>query len=537
MPDIDLNHLTLKQKIGQMMLVGFPSAKIDAHLSELLDSYDAGNIILFSRNIENRDSLVLLVDSIQKRMIENTGIPAFLAVDQEGGMVTRLKKECTFLPGNMAFAASGTEMTYRAGQIAGTELRALGINLNLAPVLDVNNNPSNPGIGVRSYSDDPAKVAEYGSAYIKGLQENGVAASAKHFPGKGDCEVDAHIGLPLIAHSVERLESVELLPFCCAIEAGVDAIMVSHVLFPALESERLPATLSSKIQTELLKTKMGFEGIRITDCLEMGAIADHYGTVNAAVQAVMAGADMICVCHTLETQKRCMEAIGENVLSGRIPMARIDEAVTRILRVKSKYGLFEQPLHDKEKTDMMVGCNEHKAFAEMISRKSITLVKDKEGLLPVMQGEKILALSPEAVILTGVEDDGKTTAFCECVKAKLGGDSLIIPVNPDADQVTAAARRTGDYDKVIIGTYNAMFNPGQAALVNEVMKYNQNVIAVSLRVPYDLSKYPRVPVYICAYEYTLLSVESVIHVLEGGHATGRLPVRLAFEDGSGGDGL
>lgn len=526
MQEVKPEDLTLEQKIGQMMLVGFPSAHIDAHFTELAEGCLAGNIILFTRNVEGREQLAALLDDIQKQVMKNTAVPAFTAVDQEGGMVARLRREATHLPGNMAFSASGAEATYRAGEITGIELRALGINMNLAPVLDVNNNPGNPGIGVRSYGDDPARVAAYGAAYIRGLQENGVIAAAKHFPGKGDCEVDAHIGLPSIEHGMERLEKVELLPFCHAIECGVGAIMTSHVLFPSIEKQRIPATMSESIQTDLLRRKMGFDGIRITDCMEMKAIADHFGTVEATVASIKAGADLVCVCHTLEVQKRCVEAVKKAVSDGVIPLQRIDAAVGRILSAKTRYGLFESCTPDMRKVRSVVGCAEHKQFARSISEKSITLVKDERGLLPVRRGERLMTISTEAVTLTGAEDSDRSETFCECVKKRLGGDSLTIPLEPGSDAIAGIAARTAGYDKVILATYNAMFNKGQAELVNKILQVNQNVIAVSLRVPYDIIRYSRVPAYICAYEYTALSVDSVIRVLEGGAAEGCLPVKI-----------
>lgn len=528
MQEVKRTALSLEQKIGQMMLVGFPSTQIDAHFRELVEGCFAGNIIIFTRNVEEREQLAHLLGEIQKQVLKSTSIPAFIAVDQEGGMVTRLRREATFLPGCMAFSAAGTGETYRAGEITGIELRALGINMNLAPVLDVNSNPGNPGIGVRSYGDDPARVAAYGAGYIKGLQANGVVAAAKHFPGKGDCEVDAHIGLPCITHGMERLQEVELLPFYRAIESGVDAIMVSHVLFPSIEKQHLPATMSEKVQTDLLQRKMGFDGIKITDCMEMKAIADHFGTVEATVASIKAGADLVCICHTLETQKRCIEAVKKAVKEGLIPEWRIDDAVGRILRIKARYGLFENCAPDMQKVRNVVGCAEHTRFARSISEKSITLVKDDRGLLPVTRDDRIITISTEAVMLTGAEDFSKDATFCECVKKHLGGDSLIIPVDPDPGVIADTAARTAGYDKVIIATYNAMFNKGQAELVNKILGINENVIAVSLRVPYDIIKYNNVAAYICAYEYTALSVNSVIKVLDGSAAEGRIPVNISY---------
>lgn len=522
---MDIKKLTLEQKIGQMIVAGFPSDNYDEHINELIEQYNIGNIILFARNVNGIENLAKLNSIIQENMLKNNGIPAFILIDQEGGMVTRIQKGATFFPGNMAFAAANGNETYSEGRIAGKELRELGINFNLAPVLDVNSNPVNPVIGVRSYSDDPVKVANYGVDYIRGLQSNGVIATAKHFPGMGDSDIDSHLDLPRISHDMARLEKIELFPFAEAIKNGVDAIMTAHVLFPAIEPEKLPVTLSYKVLTELLRKKMDFHGLIITDCMQMKAIDNYFGTVNAVVMAVKAGADLICISHSLELQIDSVKAIKEAVLKGDIPESRIDESVERILEMKKKYSVSDIPCPDMKKITSVVGCSEHLEFARSVSEKSITVVKDKKNLLPV-KTNNIITISTEPVLLTGADDQyKKRRAFCEVVKQKLGGEEFLIALNPDKEAISKIALKSKEADSIIIGTYNANLNKGQAELVKEIMKVNCNIIVVSLRNPYDILMFGDISTYICAYEYTPLSIDSVINVLTGQkEAVGKLPV-------------
>lgn len=519
--------MTIEEKIGQMIVAGFPSKQYDEHLDSLIKN-KIGNIILFTRNVGDKKALADLNNEIQQAMIKSIGIPAFIATDQEGGMVTRVSEGATFFPGNMAFGAAGSEdALLEEGKIMGEELRALGINLNLAPVLDVNNNSKNPVIGVRSYGDKPEKAARYGVNLIKGLQSNKVIATAKHFPGHGDTDVDSHLSLPLVPHAIKRLEDVELYPFIKAIENNIDAVMSAHVLFPAIEEEKLPATLSYKVLTGLLRNKLGFKGLIITDCMEMKAIADYFGTAKAAVMAVKAGADLVCVSHHLNLQLESFNAIKEAVLKGEIPESRIDESALRILSVKERYNLFNKPYADMDKVETKVGSIDHLKFAKAISEKSITLVKDERNLIPVKL-KNVMTISPEPIVLTGADDAiKKKVSFCEAAKEALGGEAYTISLNPSKEEINYLVNKAEDKELVIIGTYNASLNKGQADLVNEILKVNKNVIAAALRNPYDINMFNEVPCYICAYEYTSLSVESTVKVIWGKiDAEGVLPVEI-----------
>jgi len=513
---VDIKHMSLEQKIGQILMVGFPSDKYDDHIKELVEEYKIGNFILFSRNIKDKFQLADLNYEIQRNVIKHVGIPAFIGIDQEGGMVTRIHESTTFLPGNMAIAATGDpNNACRIGEISGKELRALGININFAPVLDVNSNPENPVIGVRSYSDNPEMVADFGIKYIEGLQKENVIATAKHFPGHGDTSVDSHLDLPVITHEKERLETTELKPFKKAIENGVDAIMSAHILFTAYENEKLPATLSYKILTELLRERMGFKGIILTDCMEMNAISKYFGTAKAAVMAIKAGADIVLISHTKELQIEAFNKIKAAVISGEISELRIDESVRRIIDIKKKYNILDDPYPNYKLVNEIVGCAYHRKVAEEISRNSLTLVKDEMNLIPI-RTKNILAISPESTIFSKIADKlTSNLSFAEAVVNKFGGDSMKIPVNPDESIINSILEKIEKYDLIIVGTYNANLNGGQVKLVNNILNKTKNVIVVALMNPYDILKFKDVSTYLCAYEYTQLSVNNIIECLNG----------------------
>ena len=258
MAKYNIDNLTLDEKIGQLLMFGFDALELNDHAIELIKEYHFGSIILFTRNVKTMKQLFDLNKNLQKLAMSSLKIPLFISIDQEGGMVTRLKSGGTYFPGAMTLSASNSsDNSYLCGKFMGKELVSLGFNMDLAPVLDVNNNPLNPVIGVRSFSDNPEVVSEYGIQFMKGLQEN-VIATAKHFPGHGDTNTDSHLSLPLISHGVERLDAVELYPFKKAIDNGIKAIMSSHINFPAYTEKGLPTTLSKKCLTGLLREKLGF---------------------------------------------------------------------------------------------------------------------------------------------------------------------------------------------------------------------------------------------------------------------------------------
>src|SRR5947209_4584979 len=321
-------------------MVGFWGSTPSHEIIDLIQRYHVGNILLFSRNVRDTRQVLELTQSLQTIAKEaGQRYPLLIAIDQENGLVQRLGEAATIFPGNMALGAIGSEeVAYQVAQATGHELKALGINMNLAPVVDVNNNPANPVVGVRSFGEDPQQVARLGTAMVKGYPAAGMLSCLKHFPGHGDTAVDSHLALPKIPYTLERLETLELVPFRGGIEAGAGSVMIAHVSFPALtEQNMLPATLSPAIVQGLLREKLGFSGVILSDCMEMRAISDTFGTERAAVTALQAGIDLVLVSHIYTRQRGSIEAILGAVEAHELSPQTIQQAAERVLRLKGRY--------------------------------------------------------------------------------------------------------------------------------------------------------------------------------------------------------
>lgn len=628
-----LGGMDLRDKLGQMLLGGFDGTKMTTEAMKLISAYRAGGIIYFSRNVSSPEQLAALTRELQEAASANGVPPLWVSIDQEGGMVARITEGVTLMPGQMAIAAAGSaEDAYRAAYVSGSELRRIGINLNYAPVLDVNNNPLNPVIGVRSFGESPEAAAEFGAAAVRGYQDAGVAATAKHFPGHGDTDVDSHLDLPTVPHDRARMDKVELVPFRRAFAEGVDAVMSAHIYFPALEKEKLPVTLSPAVLTGLLREELGFEGIITTDCMEMNAIAEHYGVAEASVLAVLAGADQILVSHRSDRQGAALAALEAAVHEGRIAEARIDDSVRRLLRMKWKRGILtresaarllgeaanaaggagafalqtaaeeactraehrqereEEQLGEgfepievesggtgigsaagepPDESELLRGSAEEAASgnaaeaaepveegqvvgdsrqepsadglaglrvpealdtARRISEASVTLVRNERKILP-LRPARTLAITCSANVTAFVDESIAGTRGLGRELAELGLD--VIDRVVDAGQVAAhgeallaeAARE--DVEQIVVGTYNAQFNPAQAELVRRLQALGRPLAVVALRDPYDLLAFPDVPAYAAVYESRPLALRSAAAALLGRIPfRGRLPVSV-----------
>ncbi|TLS50921.1 beta-N-acetylhexosaminidase [Paenibacillus antri] len=521
-----LSRMTLRDKIGQMLLVGFHGTDVPEELRSLITEGRIGGVILFARNVESPAQVARLTASLQRAAAEAGVPPLWISIDQEGGMVARLTEGVALMPGNMALGATDDpSLAYEAALVAGLELCALGINMNYAPVLDVNNNPANPVIGVRSYGESPERVAAFGAEAIRGYSASGVAATAKHFPGHGDTSVDSHLDLPLVGHDRERLDRVELAPFRRAIEAGVDLIMTAHVRFPAIEPNGLPATLSTAVLTGLLREELGFDGVITTDCMEMKAIADHYGTREAAVLTVAAGADQVLVSHTVELQRGALAAIEAAVADGRIPPERIEAAARRSLRLKAARGVLTASGAPAASFDE-VGSEAHLAVARDISERSVTLVRNERGALP-LQDARTLVVTVAAVAQTIADEAVRASAGLGAALASLGLDCRdeVVDSAPSEARIAALAAlaREGGWAQLVVGVYNAAFHPAQARLVRELQATGLPLVVAALRNPYDLALFPDVDGYVAVYENRPLSLMSAAKAL-----LGRIPFRGAL---------
>ncbi len=358
------------RRVGQRFMVGFEGWAPSADVKHLIRDFGVGHVILFARNVDRPEQVAELVRELQE-IARDAGHdrPLLVAVDQEGGRVARLREPWTVWPPLRALGRFGSEETARRmGRALAHELSTCGIRCDFAPVMDVDTNPQNPVIGDRSFGDDPDLVGRLGAAMIDGLQKGRVAACAKHFPGHGDTNVDSHLDLPAVDHSRARLEDVELRPFRKAIEAGVATIMTAHVLVRELD-DRLPTTISPRLIDGLLRGEMKYQGVVVSDDLEMGALAKHWSPGRAAVLAAQAGCDILPVCKSPDAQVEALEGMVRAVESGEIPTRALDDADDRIRVLKERFLLpYRDP--DPKEARRVAGLGEHRTLAEEIGDRS-----------------------------------------------------------------------------------------------------------------------------------------------------------------------
>ena len=541
--DNAIAKMTVKEKIGQMLMPDFRTwngqnvTQMLPEIKQLVKDYHLGGVILFRENVETTEQTTKLVHDYQAAA-EKYGL--LMTIDQEGGIVTRLQSG-TDMPGNMALgAARSEELTRKVSSAIGEELHSLGINMNLAPSLDVNNNPDNPVIGVRSFGEDPVLVANMGKAYIKGLQDTGVAATAKHFPGHGDTAVDSHLGLPEVPHDLERLKKVELYPFQQAMDAGIDAIMTAHVTFPKIDNTKaiskqdgteisIPATLSEKVLTGLMREKMGYQGVIITDAMNMQAISSHFGPVDAAIRTVKAGTDIVLMPVGL---KDAAEGLYSAVKTGEISEKRINQSVKRILTLKVNRGIIkaeeEKSIAEKVKNaQLVVGSATHKQIEKEAAAKSITLVKNEAALpLKATQKEKVVVIG--STYLTELETE---------IKKYHQNIQVISTTKPLTDEQLAGIQ---DAKTIILGTMTSTVsgrapNSDQMKLANQLTSGQIPVIGIGIRNPYDVMAYPNVDAYLVQYGFRRASFEASAATIFGqNNPTGKLPITIY---NSGGDVL
>ena len=525
-----VSEMALDAKVGQLFVAGFDGTAPTAEIEDLVAERSLGGIIYFSRNVESPDQLRELSRTLQG-FVPDDAPPLLASIDQEGGRVARLAWG-TEQPSAMAFGAAGdAELAGRAGKAVGLELRSLGVDVNLAPVLDVNNNPDNPVIGVRSFGERPETVAELGTAYADGLRDASVVACGKHFPGHGDTAVDSHRDLPVIDHDRERLDRVELRPFRRAIDAGIGAIMTTHVAFPTIAADpERPATLSPHVVTGLLREELGFDGLVFTDCMEMDAIADGVGTVEGCVQAVEAGCDQICVSHTPEKQRAAIDAVVAAVESGRIEESRIDKSVRRVLRAKRTGGAGTVG----DDAEWVAAATDCRAIARTVAERGVTLVRDDGENVPLPRdGVRVVEFEAgRGSLAEEARDDGG--AFAEALAAS--GATVDASVL-DADEVSESADAASELaagddavsvgDVVVVRTTDVAANPEQAAVVRDLLDADADVVAVATASPYDLAAFPAVESFLTTYDGTSAALTAAADVLVGSREpTGRLPVTM-----------
>jgi beta-N-acetylhexosaminidase len=493
--------------------------------AQLMERYHLGGVIYYnwSDNANNPQQIAGLSNGIQDAALDQRlEVPALVSADQEGGIVARVGPPATELPGNMALGATRSAAdAERAAEIIGTELRAIGINWNFAPVADVNVNPANPVIGVRSFSEDPTLAADLTAAQVAGYNAADTAGAAKHFPGHGDTNVDSHFGLPEIDHTRAEWEALDKPPFVAAIDNGVRAIMTAHLVVDSLDPSGAPATMSRPIMTGILRQEMGFDGVVITDALGMGGATETYPPHRVPVVALQAGVDMLL--KPPDGQFQVMyDAVLNAVREGEISKKRLRTSVTRILELKWDLGLVEDPYVDVEDVPEKVGTPEHLADAQAMTDRSTTLIKN-DGTLP---------LDPEAdqsVLVTGW--GATTTRSVADRMAERGADTTVLETgtNPTEAQIAAAETAAAAHDVTVVLTYRAWQDASaqQRTLVRRLTATGKPVIAVGVREAHDVAYFPGVPAYLATYSWTGVSIRSLAKVLYGEvDPTGTLPVTI-----------
>ncbi|MFF4821679.1 glycoside hydrolase family 3 protein [Streptomyces sp. NPDC001312] len=545
-----ISRMTLEEKVGQLFVMRVyghsatapTQADIDANLkeigvrtaAELIAKYRVGGIIYFAwaNNTRNPHQIADLSNGIQQAALgQPRGLPLLVATDQEHGIVCRVGKPATLFPGAMAIGAGGSPAdAHTLGRISGAELRALGINQDYSPDADVNVNPANPVIGVRSFGADPDAVAGLVAAEVKGYQSSKVAATAKHFPGHGDTATDSHYGFPVITHSRELWEKLDAVPFRAAIKAGIDSIMTAHIQFPALDDSGDPATLSHPVLTGILRGELGYDGVVVTDSLGMDGVRTKYGDDRVPVLALKAGVDQLLNPPSLDV---AWNAVLSAVRAGELTEARLDESILRILRMKAKLGLLDDPYVSQADVDRVVGIGTHLAAADRVAERTTTLLANEGRLLPLSRRShaKLLVVGADPASPSGTT--GPPTGVLAAALTELGFQATALstgtaPSAATADKAVAAAQ---DADAVVVGTYNVTAGSSQKTLVERLVATGRPVIAVAIRNPYDIAHLPTVPAYLAAYSWTDVELRAAARVIAGQvRPHGRLPVPVQRAD-------
>lgn len=526
-----LKELSLEEKVGQLFWFGLPDVATTPEAEQLVKDGKVGGFIFFARQGNDPEQLKKLTGRLQQlareRQRPTPGL--VISVDHEGGIVQRWGPPYfTTWPGNMAIGATRSEAY--AEQVAAAmaqELSSVGVTMNLSPDADVNNNPANPVIGVRSYGEDAELVAKLAAAAIRGTQAQTVSATAKHFPGHGDTAVDSHKAMPSVNHPMERLEKVELLPFRAAMAAGVDVIMTAHVLFPAVETEGRPATLSPKVLQELLKDKMGFKGVVVTDAIDsMKAITDNYGTEKALVMALQAGVDVLLVTDSFAKQASFHAQIVQAVKDGRISEARLTDAVRRNLELKAKRGLLPET-GAKPAAPATVNTEANRKLSLQVGADALTLVRNKHLPLKLAPEQTVLAVGPSySAAVTGTPD--VLTALGAGLKdVHPNVKEVTLEKKPSAAKIAAVKEAAKAANVIVYGVYNARNYADHQALIKELIATGKPVIVVGMGEPYDLTTLPEIQTYVAAYGYQTSNLQGIGALLTGKTPPkGKLPVSI-----------
>lgn len=531
-----IDDMTLRQKVGQLFMsrvygdrAKSPGKRHEASnrrylgvgdATELLKRYHVGSIVYFgwAGNFKDANQVADLSNGIQSAAAAAGDVPVLISTDQEHGSVRRLGPPAVLFPGAMAIGATQRpDLARDAARVTGTELRAVGIHQDLAPVADVNADPANPVIGIRSFGSRPAQVAAMVAAQVAGLQADGdAAATAKHFPGHGDTDIDSHVGLPVIRKSAADWWAVDAPPFEAAIEAGTDVIMTAHVVVPSLDKSRRPATLSRPILTDILREQMGYDGVIMTDSLTMAAVRERWGDAKVPVLALKAGADVLADPPDLP---KAYNGVLSAIKRGELTEARVDRSIERILALKDRLGLLDSPMVDVDAVQEQLGSTAHKEVSREVADAGITVLRSRERRLPVP--------TDWSVLLTGFNDSA-----IRQLPERLGADGRKVvtrwtPDDPSASQIRSALKAARKHDVTFVFTGYLGAYRSQRELVRTLLKSGGRVVIVNTQSPYDVAWFPSAPGQVVTYGTVPVAMRSLAKIINGEiGASGRLPVRI-----------
>lgn len=547
-----LKRMGIDEKIGQVIHIGINASYLNRQSAEFLrlkreiTENKVGGIVVFAGPVYETVHLVNRLQALAKH-------PLLISADFETGVGMRFSDAVNF-PWSMALSATGDlELARELGAVTGQEARALGVRHVFAPVLDINNNPLNPVINVRSFGEDPATVAAFGRAFAEGLQSRGVIATAKHFPGHGNTSVDSHRGLPEIPLTLQELEKNELVPFRELVNWGIGSVMVSHISMPELDDERvapitepgrgidpdsqvitgagtIPATLSRSIVTGLLKEELGFKGLVVTDALDMSGLTIYFLPGESAVRALLAGNDILLKPEDAES---AISGIKRAVSEGRLPLSRIDDAVRKQIAWKYELGLFEKRITPLEEIDGIVSSPGSISLARSISEKALTLVKNDNGTLPLAAGSKVAVLC-----LTNGPDFNRVGLpfVSELSSAGYKVERIVIDDRSTEESTEAAVKRASDaeiiiaafFSRVRSGSPNSIGIPenGEKA-VRAFLAKGKRTMAISFGNPYVLNGFPEISAYVVAYgDMESLQIAAAQKLAGRSDFGGKLPISL-----------
>lgn len=525
--DALIDQMTLKEKIGQLFFIsanGYFKSENDGSYQQLLRQireYHVGGLIFFDGNIYGQ---TVLTNKLQRA----SNIPLWITQDMEYGAAMRVNGTTRFPPAMAVAATQNPDYAYWMGKITAREAKALGVNQIFAPVLDVNNNPKNPVINVRSFSGNPDTVATYGNKFIEGAQSEDIVSTAKHFPGHGDTDTDSHLSLPIIDYNYTRLDSVELLPFRAAIGQGISSVMSAHISFPQLSSSGLPATMDSTVLNSILMDSLKFDGLVVTDGLEMQGIASNYSPGEAVINALKAGVDMMLLSPDNLT---AINEITAAVHSGKITRARIDQSVRKLLKWKKKQGLFEQQEIDINSLSTKINTRDHQLIANEISRKSLTLVKNKDDILPVRASEY-----PKVTVVS--VDDGNSgragSGFVSRLKKRHPDiTSHVLDNRTSKEEKKQMLKDAEEADLLIIGSFIYVRSGQKVQLDDEHLQFLKKLsddtpsVLIAFGNPYVVEDLSGTEVQLMAWSANSQQVKNTVPALFGGSKiSGRLPISI-----------